>query len=150
MFFSYFFKERKMIKESNYFPLFIRGVYIFKKKSWVIISKSNPLLKIISGSLIYLPSPINISNLWNMGRLLGLILVMQILTGVTLASHYSPRMCMAFDSIDHIQRDVNWGWLLRFFHLNGASFFFFCLFALFNFSNKRVKYYTVGAILLTR
>ncbi len=63
-----------------------------------------------------------------MGRLLGLILVMQILTGVTLASHYSPRMCMAFDSIDHIQRDVNWGWLLRIFHLNGASFFFLAIF----------------------
>ena len=95
---------------------------------WTIFLKRNFLRKILWEGVVILPSPINISNLWNMGRILGILLIIQILTGLTLASHYSPQVSMAFFSIDHIGRDVNWGWLLRITHLNRASFFFLCLF----------------------
>nr|YP_010936439.1 cytochrome b [Agetocera filicornis]WKW54892.1 cytochrome b [Agetocera filicornis] len=92
------------------------------------IRKLNPLLKIFNNSLIILPTPSNISYLWNFGSLLGLCLMIQILTGLFLAMHYCPNIELAFNSITHICRDVNYGWLLRTLHANGASFFFICLY----------------------
>nr|ALO76891.1 cytochrome b [Propalticus sp. PRO01] len=92
------------------------------------IRKISPLLKIINGSLIDLPTPSNISTLWNFGSLLGLCLVIQIITGLFLAMHYCPNVDLAFNSISHICRDVNYGWLIRTLHANGASFFFICLY----------------------
>nr|QAY81988.1 cytochrome b [Aristobrotica sp. REN-2018] len=92
------------------------------------LRKTNPLLKIINNSLIILPTPSNISTMWNFGSLLGLCLMIQILTGLFLAMHYCPNVEMAFNSIAHICRDVNYGWLLRTLHANGASFFFICLY----------------------
>nr|YP_009527981.1 cytochrome b [Dichotomius schiffleri]ARU81310.1 cytochrome b [Dichotomius schiffleri] len=88
----------------------------------------SPLLKIVNNSLIDLPSPSNINAWWNFGSLLGLCLMIQILTGIFLAMHYTPNIIMAFDSIIHICRDVNYGWLIRTLHANGASFFFICLY----------------------
>ena len=70
------------------------------------------------------PQPANISYMWNFGSLLGLVLIIQIITGVTLAMHYTPSVDLAFVSVEHIMRDVNYGWLLRYLHANGASFFF--------------------------
>nr|APX39784.1 cytochrome b [Longitarsus exsoletus] len=90
--------------------------------------KSSPLLKIINNSLIIFPSPSNISYLWNFGSLLGVCLMVQILTGLFLAMHYCPNIELAFNSVIHICRDVNYGWLLRTLHANGASFFFICLY----------------------
>nr|APX40263.1 cytochrome b [Longitarsus ibericus] len=90
--------------------------------------KSSPMLKIINNSLIIFPSPSNISYMWNFGSLLGICLMVQILTGLFLAMHYCPNVEFAFNSIIHICRDVNYGWLLRTLHANGASLFFICLY----------------------
>lgn len=88
----------------------------------------HPLIKIINNALIDLPAPANISSWWGFGSLLGLCLVTQIATGLFLAIHYTPHVDYAFSSVIHIIRDVNYGWLLRTIHANGASFFFICLY----------------------
>nr|AFA45922.1 cytochrome b [Cercopithecus mitis stuhlmanni] len=90
--------------------------------------KSNPIMKMINRSFIDLPSPSNISMWWNFGSLLGFCLILQIITGLFLAMHYSPDTSSAFSSIAHITRDVNYGWVIRYLHANGASMFFICLF----------------------
>nr|AEL97453.1 cytochrome b [Urobatis halleri] len=92
------------------------------------IRKTHPLFKIINNSLIDLPTPSNISTWWNFGSLLGLCLIMQILTGLFLAMHYTADISSAFSSIAHICRDVNYGWLIRNTHANGASMFFICVY----------------------
>nr|WDZ67364.1 cytochrome b [Carcinoscorpius rotundicauda] len=92
------------------------------------IRKIHPLLKIVNSSLIDLPSPSNISYLWNFGSLLGLCLIIQIMTGIFLSMHYLSDIHLAFSSISHICRDVNYGWLFRMIHANGASFFFICIY----------------------
>nr|QXM16998.1 cytochrome b [Neoneuromus fenestralis] len=89
---------------------------------------THPLLKIFNSSLIDLPTPSNISAWWNFGSLLGLCLMIQILTGLFLAMHYTANIEMAFSSVAHICRDVNYGWFLRTLHANGASFFFICIY----------------------
>nr|YP_010238595.1 cytochrome b [Oestrus ovis]QTE20652.1 cytochrome b [Oestrus ovis] len=88
----------------------------------------HPIMKIINNSLVDLPAPINISTWWNFGSLLFLCLMIQILTGLFLAMHYTADINLAFNSVNHICRDVNYGWLLRTIHANGASFFFICLY----------------------
>nr|AAF15197.1 cytochrome b [Monticolomys koopmani] len=92
------------------------------------IRKSHPLFKIINHSFIDLPAPSNISSWWNFGSLLGVCLILQILTGLFLAMHYTADTTTAFSSVTHICRDVNYGWLIRYMHANGASMFFMCLF----------------------
>ena len=89
---------------------------------------SHPLFKIANNALVDLPAPINISSWWNFGSLLGLCLIVQILTGLFLAIHYTADINLAFNSVNHICRDVNYGWLLRTLHANGASFFFICIY----------------------
>nr|YP_006493368.1 cytochrome b [Ahamus yunnanensis]ADK97553.1 cytochrome b [Ahamus yunnanensis] len=90
--------------------------------------KMHPIIKIMNNSLIDLPTPSNISSLWNFGSLLGLCLIIQIITGLFLTMHYSANIELAFYSINHICRDVNYGWLIRTLHANGASFFFICIY----------------------
>nr|BAW88521.1 cytochrome b [Amblypharyngodon chulabhornae] len=92
------------------------------------LRKTHPLLKIANNALIDLPTPSNISAWWNFGSLLGLCLITQIITGLFLAMHYTSDITTAFSSVVHICRDVNYGWLLRNLHANGASFFFICLY----------------------
>ena len=92
------------------------------------ILKSHPLLKLVNSYLIDASQPSNISYLWNFGSLLLVCLVIQIITGVTLAMHYSPNVLEAFNSIEHIMRDVNNGWLIRYLHSNTASAFFFLVY----------------------
>nr|UAV89255.1 cytochrome b [Scotophilus kuhlii] len=92
------------------------------------IRKSHPLLKIINSSFIDLPTPSSISSWWNFGSLLGVCLMIQILTGLFLAMHYTSDTMTAFSSVAHICRDVNYGWVLRYLHANGASMFFICLY----------------------
>nr|YP_010613574.1 cytochrome b [Rivellia apicalis]WAR64266.1 cytochrome b [Rivellia apicalis] len=89
---------------------------------------NHPLFKIANNALVDLPAPINISAWWNFGSLLGLCLIIQILTGLFLAMHYTADINLAFNSVNHICRDVNYGWLLRTLHANGASFFFICIY----------------------
>nr|YP_009859750.1 cytochrome b [Antodynerus aff. limbatus YN]QKK69231.1 cytochrome b [Antodynerus aff. limbatus GX]QKK69244.1 cytochrome b [Antodynerus aff. limbatus XZ]QKK69257.1 cytochrome b [Antodynerus aff. limbatus YN] len=90
--------------------------------------KTNPLLKFFSNSLIFLPTPMNINYWWNLGSLLGLCLMIQILSGLFLSMHYNPSIDQAFNSVIHIMKDINQGWLMRLIHMNGASMFFICLY----------------------
>nr|WDD39357.1 cytochrome b [Oreolalax omeimontis] len=92
------------------------------------IRKTHPLIKIVNNSFIDLPSPSNISAWWNFGSLLGICLATQIFTGLFLAMHYTADTSSAFSSVAHICRDVNYGWLIRNLHANGASFFFICVY----------------------
>nr|UEE83511.1 cytochrome b [Limicola falcinellus] len=90
--------------------------------------KSHPLLKILNSSVIDLPAPSNISAWWNFGSLLGICLTTQILTGLLLAMHYTADTTLAFSSVAHTCRNVQYGWLIRNLHANGASFFFICIY----------------------
>jgi ubiquinol-cytochrome c reductase cytochrome b subunit len=92
------------------------------------ILKSHPLLKLANMYVIDHSQPSNISYLWNFGSLLAVCLIIQIVTGVTLAMHYNPSVAEAFNSIEHIMRDVNNGWLIRYLHSNTASAFFFLVY----------------------
>ena len=95
----------------------------------ISLTKTRPVLRIVAGSLVELPTPANIRAIWNFGSLLGLCLIVQILTGLFLSIHYCGDVTLAFERVRHIRRDVNYGWVLRIFHANGARFFFICLYA---------------------
>jgi ubiquinol-cytochrome c reductase cytochrome b subunit len=92
------------------------------------ILKSHPLLKMVNSYVIDSPQPSNLSYLWNFGSLLAFCLIIQIVTGITLGMHYTPNVLEAFDSVEHIMRDVNNGWLVRYLHSNTASAFFFIVY----------------------
>jgi len=92
------------------------------------ILKSHPLLKLANSYVIDSPQPSNLSYLWNFGSLLAFCLGIQIVTGVTLAMHYNPSVLEAFNSVEHIMRDVNNGWMIRYLHSNTASAFFFIVY----------------------
>nr|YP_009058641.1 cytochrome b [Regulus calendula]AIM46822.1 cytochrome b [Regulus calendula] len=92
------------------------------------LRKNHPLLKVINDVLIDLPTPSNISSWWNFGSLLGICLVTQIVTGLLLAMHYTADTSLAFASVSHMCRNVQFGWLIRNLHANGASFFFICIY----------------------
>nr|YP_010199717.1 apocytochrome b [Gracilaria flabelliformis]UAD89675.1 apocytochrome b [Gracilaria flabelliformis] len=83
-----------------------------------------PFISIVNNHLIDYPTPINIHYAWNFGFLASICLIIQIITGIFLAMHYTPHVELAFASVEHIMRDVNYGWLLRYVHSNGASMFF--------------------------
>nr|YP_010632190.1 cytochrome b [Cybister brevis]WBP62304.1 cytochrome b [Cybister brevis] len=113
----------------------------------------HPLFKIINSALIDLPTPSNISLWWNFGSLLGLCLVIQIITGIFLAMHYTANIDLAFHSVNHICRDVNYGWLMRTLHANGASFFFICIYThigrgMYYGSYKFLHTWMVGVVIL--
>nr|WNH24134.1 cytochrome b [Eptatretus carlhubbsi] len=117
-----------------------------------IFRKSNPLTKIINSSLIDLPSPSNISYLWNFGSLIGLCMTLQIISGLLLTMHFSPSINLAFDSTVHIMRDVYGGWFIRNAHISGASLFFTCMFihigrGIYYGSYKNLKTWYSGIIL---
>jgi ubiquinol-cytochrome c reductase cytochrome b subunit len=88
------------------------------------ILKKHPILSIVNGMLVDLPAPSNLSYWWGFGSLLGLVLIIQLASGIFLAMHYTAHVDLAFASVEHIMRDVNYGWLLRYIHANGASMFF--------------------------
>nr|ABS81370.1 cytochrome b [Pionus senilis] len=92
------------------------------------LRKYHPLLKMVNNSLIDLPTPPNISAWWNFGSLLGICLMTQILTGLLLAAHYTADTSLAFSSVANMCRNVQYGWLIRNLHANGASFFFICIY----------------------
>lgn len=90
--------------------------------------KSHPILRLANSYLVDSPQPLNLSYMWNFGSLLAFCLIIQIVTGVTLAMHYNPSVAEAFNSVEHIMRDVNNGWLIRYLHSNTASAFFFIVY----------------------
>nr|QJX58773.1 cytochrome b [Chlamydera nuchalis orientalis]QJX58774.1 cytochrome b [Chlamydera nuchalis orientalis] len=92
------------------------------------LRKNHPIMKVINDALIDLPTPSNISVWWNFGSLLGICLVTQIVTGLLLAMHYTADTSLAFASVAHTCRNVQFGWLIRNLHANGASFFFICIY----------------------
>nr|YP_009433294.1 cytochrome b [Cnizocoris sinensis]AGO28063.1 cytochrome b [Cnizocoris sinensis] len=117
------------------------------------IRKNHPLLKIVNNSLVDLPTPSSISLWWNFGSLLGMCLIIQLLTGIFLAMHYTGNIELAFSSVVHICRDVNNGWLLRNLHANGASLFFICLYihvgrGMYYGSYKLIMTWMIGVIML--
>jgi ubiquinol-cytochrome c reductase cytochrome b subunit len=119
------------------------------------ILKTNPLLKMVNSYVIDSPQPSNISYLWNFGSLLAFCLAIQIITGVTLGMHYTPNILEAFDSVEHIMRDVNNGWLIRYLHSNTASAFFFLVylhigrgFYYGSYRSPRTLTWTLGTIIL--
>lgn len=117
--------------------------------------KSHPILSFINGLVVDLPAALNLSYLWNFGSLLGICLVSQLLTGIALAMHYTPHVDFAFASVEHIMRDVNYGWLLRYLHANGASMFFIMVFMHIgrgiyygSYTKPRIVLWSVGVIIL--
>ena len=117
------------------------------------LRKHNPILSIVNGLIIDLPAPANLSYMWNFGSLLGVCLIIQIATGIFLAMHYCADVSLAFASVDHIMRDVNYGFLLRYFHANGASMFFLFLYihigrGLYYGSYTKMELWNVGVVIL--
>jgi group I intron endonuclease len=117
--------------------------------------KTNVLLRLLNSYIVDSPQPANISYLWNFGSLLGTCLVIQILTGVFLAMHYQPHVDFAFNSVEHIMRDVNAGWILRYTHANVASFFFIFVYAHIarglyysSYKSPRILLWSIGVIIL--
>nr|YP_011017070.1 cytochrome b [Saldoida armata]WQB61748.1 cytochrome b [Saldoida armata] len=117
------------------------------------LRKTHPLIKIINSSLIDLPAPSSISLWWNFGSLLSMSLMIQIITGTFLAMHYTANTEMAFSSVIHMCRDVNYGWLLRNMHANGASMFFMCMYlhvgrGMYYGSYKLIMTWMIGVIMM--
>ena len=117
--------------------------------------KSHVLLRLFNSYLIDSPEPANISYLWNFGSLLGMCLIIQILTGSFLAMHYQPHVDFAFSSVEHIMRDVNAGYIIRYCHANVASFFFIFVYAHIgrglyygSYRSPRVLLWSIGVIIL--
>jgi len=118
------------------------------------ILKKNVLLSAINNSFYDSLLPLNLNYWYNFGSLLGLCLVIQIVSGILLAMHYVPNIELAFDSVEHIMRDLNYGWLLRYTHANGASIFFIFVYAhifrgMFygSYTGKRNIVWTIGVII---
>nr|YP_010890074.1 cytochrome b [Praya dubia]WJJ70098.1 cytochrome b [Praya dubia] len=117
------------------------------------IRKDHSILSPINSAIVDLPSPVSLSYLWNFGSLLGLCLIVQILTGIFLAMHYCADVSLAFSSIHHILRDVNYGFYLKSLHANGASIFFTCVYihigrGLYYGSYLRQPLWNIGVILI--
>lgn len=119
------------------------------------ILKTHPLLSIVNNMLIDYPAPKNLSYLWNFGSLAGIVLVVQIISGIALAMHYTPHVDLAFISVEHIMRDVNYGWLIRYIHANGASMFFIVVYIhIFrgiyygSYTSPRTLLWSIGVVIL--
>nr|YP_009907528.1 cytochrome b [Bothrogonia qiongana]YP_010247344.1 cytochrome b [Bothrogonia shuana]AMK97247.1 cytochrome b [Bothrogonia ferruginea]QKQ14786.1 cytochrome b [Bothrogonia shuana]QLI54084.1 cytochrome b [Bothrogonia qiongana] len=117
------------------------------------LMKNNQILKIINNSLIDLPAPINLSAWWNFGSILGLCLMIQVISGLLLSMHYTSNVEMAFNSVNHITRDVNYGWMMRTIHSNGASLFFISMYlhtgrGMYYGSYKLMKTWFMGMIIM--
>src|SRR3989338_10620243 len=87
-----------------------------------------PVVTFFKKELVEYPTPRNLNYMWNFGSLAGITLVIMMLTGIFLAMQYDPNTKNAFESVERIMRDVNYGWLIRYIHMNGASFFFFLVY----------------------
>ena len=116
--------KKKSTNQKIYQSNFIAS-FVLNSVRW----NKNYLLAFIDSHLIHYPSPINLSYAWSFGATAGVCLIIQILTGVFLAMHYTPHIDLAFSSVEHIMRNVNNGWLIRYMHANGASMFFIVVYS---------------------
>lgn len=119
------------------------------------ILKSHVLLRLVNSYIVDSPQPANLSYLWNFGSLLAVCLIIQILTGAFLAMHYQANVDFAFNSVEHIMRDVNNGWIIRYTHANVASFFFIFVYmhvgrGLYygSYKSPRILLWSIGVIIL--
>ena len=110
----------KKIYNSNFIAFFVT-----KSIRW----NKNYVLSFFDSHLIHYPAPINLTYAWSFGSTAGICLIIQILTGIFLAMHYTPHIDLAFSSVEHIMRDVNNGWFIRYAHANGASMFFIVVYS---------------------
>ena len=121
-----FIKETKtkynIINLSNIYSI---ASFIFVSIKW----NTNYLLAFVDSHIIHYPTPINLNYAWSFGALAGICLVIQIISGIFLAMHYTPHIDLAFSSVEHIMRDVKYGWLIRYVHANGASMFFIVVYS---------------------
>lgn len=113
-------KKKKTILNKKSYNLYFISSFVLNKIRW----NKNYLFAILDNHIIHYPTPINLNYAWSFGFLAGMCLIIQILTGIFLAMHYTPHIDLAFSSVEHIMRDVNNGWLIRYMHANGASMFF--------------------------
>ncbi len=104
-----------MSGHSNYRPKTAFGKWLHERL---------PIVEFAQAQLLDFPTPKNLNYWWTFGGILSVMLVVQIVTGIVLVMHYTPQVDMAFDSVEYIMRDVNYGWLLRYQHFNGGSMFF--------------------------
>nr|YP_009485510.1 cytochrome b [Melosira undulata]AVR57574.1 cytochrome b [Melosira undulata] len=111
----------KFLKQNNFT---IKNIFLSRFISLPNRINKNYLFSLIDSHIIHYPSPINLTYAWSFGSLAGICLIIQILTGLFLAMHYTPHIDYAFSSVEHIMRNVNNGWLIRYMHANGASMFF--------------------------
>jgi ubiquinol-cytochrome c reductase cytochrome b subunit len=108
----------------------MHGHSTFEPKSGLVkwLEARLPILSFSYDSFVAYPTPKNLNYWWTFGAILSFMLIAQIVTGVVLTMHYTPDATMAFASVEKIMRDVNWGWMLRYAHANGASMFFFAVY----------------------
>jgi ubiquinol-cytochrome c reductase cytochrome b/c1 subunit len=108
-----------------------RTLFIYEPRNVFIkwLERRLPIASFVHSSFIGYPTPRNLNYWWTFGGILTFMLGVQIATGVVLAMHYTPRVELTFNSVESIMRDVNYGWLLRYLHANGASFFFVAVYA---------------------
>ena len=108
-----------MSGHSNYQPTTAFGKWLHQRL---------PIMELVQGQALDFPTPKNLNYWWTFGGILAVMLVVQIVTGIVLVMHYTPQASLAFASVEHIMRDVNSGWLLRYLHANGASMFFIAVY----------------------
>src|SRR3982751_1419387 len=97
---------------------------VFNNKVVAWIDHRLPIFSYVEKEYHTFPTPRNFNYFWNFGAIATVMLVLMIVTGIVLAMHYTPDSHMAFGSVEHIMRDINWGWMVRYMHMNGATFFF--------------------------
>ena len=101
-----------------------QGTYIPDNKALAWFERRLPVFGLLKSSFVDYPTPRNLNYWWTFGGILTVVLMVQIITGIVLVMHYTPTSAGAFDSVEHIMRNVNYGWLLRYVHANGGSMFF--------------------------
>jgi ubiquinol-cytochrome c reductase cytochrome b/c1 subunit len=104
------------------------STYVPKSSAARWLETRLPIIGLVHSSFVAFPNPRNLNYFWTFGGILAFMLMSQIVTGIVLAMHYTPEASMAFNSVEHIMRDVNYGWLIRYVHANGASMFFFAVY----------------------
>ncbi|PCI85999.1 MAG: cytochrome b [Hyphomicrobiales bacterium] len=104
------------------------STYVPKSDAGKWLEERLPIISLMHSAAVSMPNPRNLNYWWVFGGIAMFMLIVQIVTGIILAMHYTPHADMAFNSVEHIMRDVNWGWMLRYTHANGASMFFIAVY----------------------
>jgi len=117
-------RNQELLKKAHFLNKYRFVFSFYSSASASIRWCKNYLLAFVANHLIYYPTPINLTYAWSFGSAAGICLIIQMISGIFLAMHYTPHIDFAFSSVEHIMRDVNHGWLVRYIHANGASMFF--------------------------